>query len=502
AQRCADTHRQEGNWKAFENRNELARALSWWKSWNYTHPDIIERHREDAHRAYNHREDNAQRASTKRREIQSKYGPIRFWNVSRVTNLDELFSCARTGDLFIWSPGARFPSVSHWNTNGVRSMRSMFKDCRDFDQPLHWDLTTVDTMQGMFFGVHAFQDVGAFVSSAFFSGSSAAGATRQAAAEARRDRFMEFHRRGAFEGMLASDFPTTLFKNLLFRVAQEGTLGAEGCDNEHSAQLHHDRADLASEQPELIVHTLGGTLVRKFAFAKWQPLSAREIGEQIANAIIASQKEQGQRILKEISLLCGSQDLLPLLGETRISDVLLSPTNTACQPVGASISLQAVVKSGYEFRSWHEVTEAITFWQHAAFDMGPEYWRREYWRNPREMGEDEAAAKRQETEERYGPVHQWDFSSITTPINPVSIKDALPFRNLCFETRKRWEGSFCIKGHQPWAAVFRDDFLITDWKFPLPQNFRGVLLGCTDFDQPLRWNFHFSGHFSGLPSDA
>ncbi len=54
--------------------------------------------------------------------------PISDWDVSRVTDMDNLFKSLRTFN----------EPLTNWNVSNVRSMRHMFQGCRNFNQPLNF----------------------------------------------------------------------------------------------------------------------------------------------------------------------------------------------------------------------------------------------------------------------------------------------------------------------------------------------------------------------------
>jgi len=77
--------------------------------------------------------------------------PIGNWDVSRVTNMQHLFSDASTFN----------ESINDWNVSKVTNMSYMFKNCAEFNQPLFkWDVSNVQYMQHMFAGCYDFnQDI-------------------------------------------------------------------------------------------------------------------------------------------------------------------------------------------------------------------------------------------------------------------------------------------------------------------------------------------------------
>jgi surface protein len=69
------------------------------------------------------------------------------WDVSNVTNMDNLFRGLRTFN----------KPLTNWNVSNVRSMRKMFQGCRNFNQPLNnWYVSNVEYMTEMFNGCTSF----------------------------------------------------------------------------------------------------------------------------------------------------------------------------------------------------------------------------------------------------------------------------------------------------------------------------------------------------------
>jgi len=72
-------------------------------------------------------------------------------DVSEVTNMNSLFSCASViNDL-----GPKYrdlnPNLSEWDVSNVESMRYMFYECEKFNQDIsNWDVSNVKNMQYMF----------------------------------------------------------------------------------------------------------------------------------------------------------------------------------------------------------------------------------------------------------------------------------------------------------------------------------------------------------------
>jgi hypothetical protein len=71
--------------------------------------------------------------------------PIGEWDISRATDLDELFM--ETPD---------FNEPLNWDTSNVVTMARMFSGCDKFNQLLRWNVKKVKNMQGMFSGCKAF----------------------------------------------------------------------------------------------------------------------------------------------------------------------------------------------------------------------------------------------------------------------------------------------------------------------------------------------------------
>jgi len=76
----------------------------------------------------------------------NKLKPINQWNVSRVTNMFELFSNKELNE-----------SIENWNVSNVTNMSKMFFNCSKFNQPLDkWNVSKVTTMELMFTGCSLF----------------------------------------------------------------------------------------------------------------------------------------------------------------------------------------------------------------------------------------------------------------------------------------------------------------------------------------------------------
>ena len=72
----------------------------------------------------------------------STYGDINTWDVSNITDMNELFRDKSTFN----------SDISNWNTENVTSMMGMFRDADTFNQSLNsWDVSKVENMSMMFY---------------------------------------------------------------------------------------------------------------------------------------------------------------------------------------------------------------------------------------------------------------------------------------------------------------------------------------------------------------
>ena len=75
---------------------------------------------------------------------EATYGQISAWDVSKITNMANLFD---TGN----RPCSSFnDNINSWDTSKVVSMSEMFEGAAAFDQPLDsWNMSKVQSMQAM-----------------------------------------------------------------------------------------------------------------------------------------------------------------------------------------------------------------------------------------------------------------------------------------------------------------------------------------------------------------
>ena len=76
-------------------------------------------------------------------EGEKKYGIIGNWDVSLITDIENLFAnCCNFND-----------DISNWDVSNVKNMIGMFYDAKLFNQDLSlWDVSNVKDMSGMFKG--------------------------------------------------------------------------------------------------------------------------------------------------------------------------------------------------------------------------------------------------------------------------------------------------------------------------------------------------------------
>ena len=80
----------------------------------------------------------------------TQYGDINTWNVSNITDMDNLF--------FKKNGAAAFNSnISKWDVSNVTTMNNMFRGANAFNQPIgKWDVSNVTSMFAVFSGANAF----------------------------------------------------------------------------------------------------------------------------------------------------------------------------------------------------------------------------------------------------------------------------------------------------------------------------------------------------------
>ena len=77
----------------------------------------------------------------RKQRVVTKYGEIRNWDVSNVTNMVLMFDYARSFN----------QSLNKWNVINVWKMNQMFENASSFNQPLNnWNVSNVTKMTRMF----------------------------------------------------------------------------------------------------------------------------------------------------------------------------------------------------------------------------------------------------------------------------------------------------------------------------------------------------------------
>ena len=90
-------------------------------------------------------------------EAETRYGPIKEWDVSQVTNMKELFRVTKDNEDAAENFNGVKADLSKWDTSNVTNMFRMFQNCRAFDGDLSkWQTGNVTNMGQMFHGAHSF----------------------------------------------------------------------------------------------------------------------------------------------------------------------------------------------------------------------------------------------------------------------------------------------------------------------------------------------------------
>ena len=80
----------------------------------------------------------------RKQRVVTKYGEIRNWDVSNVTNMENMFELE--GAVSFNQP------LNNWNVSNVTNMHRMFCAAESFNQPLNnWNVSNVEDMEGMLF---------------------------------------------------------------------------------------------------------------------------------------------------------------------------------------------------------------------------------------------------------------------------------------------------------------------------------------------------------------
>ena len=73
----------------------------------------------------------------RKKDIVGKYGEISNWDVSKVTNMEDMFRNASSFN----------QPLNNWNVSNVTVIGAMFCEASSFNQPLNdWDVSNVDHM--------------------------------------------------------------------------------------------------------------------------------------------------------------------------------------------------------------------------------------------------------------------------------------------------------------------------------------------------------------------
>ena len=83
----------------------------------------------------------------RKQRVVIKYGEISNWDVSNVTNMDDMFRSAESFN----------QPLNKWDVSNVTDMTSMFVNAQSFNQPLNnWNVSNVFDMSFMFAGAESF----------------------------------------------------------------------------------------------------------------------------------------------------------------------------------------------------------------------------------------------------------------------------------------------------------------------------------------------------------
>ena len=81
--------------------------------------------------------------------------PIGNWDVSNVTDMQQMFSGVVENDATITSPFSQ--PIGDWDVSSVTNMGFMFYSAQSFNQPIgDWDVSSVTDMSGMFAACYCF----------------------------------------------------------------------------------------------------------------------------------------------------------------------------------------------------------------------------------------------------------------------------------------------------------------------------------------------------------
>jgi surface protein len=94
--------------------------------------------------------DGVERLTLRNKEdIIKNLGPISEWDVSKVTNMDQLFKNAKNFN----------EDISKWNVSNVKSMEGTFENATEFNQNINdWDVSKVENMNDLFKNASKFNE--------------------------------------------------------------------------------------------------------------------------------------------------------------------------------------------------------------------------------------------------------------------------------------------------------------------------------------------------------